>query len=75
MNYVKKGLLPEIHLAPLGATLIGTTSSKINVTSKAVHLPISKLHYFSLSEFYLLIITKVKFVTAVKLHYRVLQFF
>ena len=50
-----------------------TIASKINVTPKGVNLPISKLHSILAVANFLPMITKVKFVTAVKFHYRVLQ--
>ena len=48
-------------------------ASKINDTLKGVFLSISKLHSILGVANYLPIITRVKFVTAVKFHYRVLQ--
>ena len=53
----------------------GTIASKINVTPKGFLLSISKLHSILALGIYLPIITKVKFVTGVKFHHRVLQFF
>ena len=48
-------------------------ASKINVTPKVVYLSISKLHSILAPANLLAHTDKVKFVTAVKFHYRVLQ--
>ena len=48
-------------------------ASKINVTPKGVYLPISKLHFILTVANLLAHNNKVKFVTAVKFYYRVLQ--
>ena len=50
-----------------------SSSSKINVIPQGVYLPISKLH--SILTVANLLAHNNKFVTAVKFHYRVLQFF
>ena len=51
----------------------GIIASKINLTPKGVHFPISKIHFILTFAYLLAHNNIVKFDTAVKFHYRVLQ--
>ena len=65
-----RNILPVFRLQ-----FVGTIASKINDTPKGTYLPISKLHsILAVANLLAKNKKKFKFVTAVKFHYRVLQF-